>query len=130
MKFEEFELYNAIHDIYIDFEKNKQKPRSADWLIYHRKRDHLVGLIQAKIADQDEEEILKAWDDFGKNKEKYKLLIGAARKFGSKCFYHDRGLGCCSKIMTVERTPLQRDEPLSIQNSVIVCKRHNTDRRS
>jgi hypothetical protein len=130
MKFDEFPLYDALHDIYVEFEAKKQKPRSADWLIYHRKRDHLVSLVQAKLSGFEEEEILKAWDDFGKNKEKYKLLIGVCRKYGSKCFYDGRGIGCCSKIMSVERIPSQRDEELSLQNAVVVCKKHNTDRRS
>ncbi len=129
MKFDEYQLYDALHDIYVAFEKDNQKPRSADWLIYHRKRQHLVGLVHARVMTWDEEQILKAWDDFGKNKEKYKLLIATARKYGSKCFYDGRGLGCCSHIMGLERTAMQRDEPLSVSNAVVVCKKHNTERR-
>jgi len=131
MKFIEFPLYNAVHDVYLEFERQQLKPRSADWLIYQNKRLQLKKLIYSKMSEESfsEEKILKAWDDFGKNKEKYKLLISVANTFGHHCFYDNRNKGCCSDIMSVERLPGHRNEPFKAENCVIVCKRHNSDRR-
>ena len=124
MKFVEFPLYNAIHDVYVNFEKIHWKPHSADWLIYHEKRNQLTKLISEIIGDNvfTEERILKAWDDFGKNKEKYKLIISVANTFGHHCFYQNRNKGKCSNIMCVERS-------VKAENCVIVCKRHLVDHR-
>ena len=131
MKFSEYPLYNAIHDVYCEFEQTNLKPRSADWLIYRSKREQLKSLINSKLVDSlyTEEDMLKAWDDFGKNKSKYKLLIAAARRYGCHCFYEGREQGKCSHIMSIERIHNARNEPLKIENSVIVCKKHNTDCR-
>lgn len=132
MKFFEFNLYSAIHDVYLDFEKTSRKPRSADWLIYHKKRQLLCGLIERKIAenepdaDYSDERILKAWDDFGKNKEKYKLIIAVAEKFGKQCFYKNRNRGSCSDIVRVET--IKRGDEITVENCVIVCKKHSMDR--
>lgn len=79
MKLEKLNLYSAIFDVYTNFEENNLKPRSADWLIYSMKREQLCLSVRDKFPIQhnySDEEILKAWDDFGKNKQKYKMTIG------------------------------------------------------
>ncbi len=138
MKFFEFPLYYAVHDIYINFEQKKLKPRSADWLIYKNKRNQLTSLIVGKAERRndfllpslfEEEKILKAWDDFGKNKEKYKLIISVANTFGQFCFYCNRNKGVCSDTMCVERLLGHRNDSVKTENCVIVCKRHLTDYR-
>lgn len=132
MKFQEYHLYNSINDVYCCIESLNKKPRSADWLIFRDKRRELKQLIIENMADDvfyTEEQILKAWDDFGKNKEKNKLIIAVARKFGCSCFYEHRNRGPCSQIMSIERLPSTRSEPLSLESCVIVCKKHNSDNR-
>ncbi len=138
MKFHEFNLYSAIHDVYLEFEKTSRKPRSDDWLIYQSKRHELCSLINGKIlslpaalradeAEPSHERILKAWDDFGKNKEKYKLIISVANKFGRQCFYANRNRGRCSDIVRVESIA-HSDDPTAVENCMIVCKKHSLDR--
>jgi hypothetical protein len=124
MKFSEFFLYNSIHDVYLGFERSHLKPRSADWLIYHDKRKQLTDLISKNFEGNtfSEEKILKAWDDFGKNKEKYKLLLSVANTFGRRCFYEHRNKGVCSDTMCIEH--LLTSGPNKAENCVIVCKRH------
>lgn len=54
-----------------------KNPRSSDWFIYIKKRNDLICQIKRSYLNIfndrcliSEEEILKAWDVFGKNKNK------------------------------------------------------------
>ncbi|RDJ35417.1 MAG: hypothetical protein DWQ19_11415 [Crenarchaeota archaeon] len=124
MKFSDFDLYNTVHDIYLEFERNQNKPRSADWLIYHRKRQFLCHLVIERTGQQyDEEKILKAWDDFGKNKDKYRLIVAVADRFGRKCFYSNRNKGECSHTVCVENI-FNHGDPLLVEDCVISCRKH------
>ncbi len=128
MKFQDFYLYAAIHDVYLDYEKSNRKPRSANWLIYASNRRLLCDAINGhKISDRwHDERILKAWDDFGKNKEKYKLIIAVAKRFDKQCFYANRNRGCCSDIVRIEN--ILAGAPLVVENCVVVCKKHARNR--
>lgn len=130
MKFQDFNLYRAIYGIYNQFEQEDRKPRSSDWLIYKSKRKLLRDLVIANLVAIDgnlysEEEILKAWDDFGKNKEKCKLIVETGIIKGYTCYREDKGK--CSDIVSIETLPSKRNEKPVAENCVIVCKKHNSE---
>lgn len=98
MKFDEIGLYNSILKTYNKFETQKKNPRSSDWFIYSEKRRELLGEINANLA---EEYVLKSWDDFGKNKKKYRILIPLMlRKACQCCLSSFVGQGECSNVPT------------------------------
>ncbi len=88
IKVDKLNLYSAIYDVYTDFEQCDMKPRSADWLIYIDKRKTLCECVRRKLPiyfTYSEEDILKSWDDFGKNKVKYKEMIQVLRSKNRVC---------------------------------------------
>lgn len=126
MKFDDFDLYKSVYDVYLIFEKEDKKPRSSDWFIYKSKRKVLTNLVLDKLASTSselygQEQILKAWDDFGKNKEKYKLIIATANLYGCKCQFARIG-DKCSSIVGVEK--LRASQSTTPANCFIVCKKH------
>lgn len=129
MKFSDFDLYRAIHSVYLQFEKEDKKPRSADWFIYKSKRKLLINMVITNIVGfcgnlYGEEEILKAWDDFGKNKEKYKLIVETALLNGCEC-QRSSPDEICSSTVSIEK--VNSSKQLSSNNCIIVCKKHNSD---
>lgn len=128
MKFEDFNLYRAIYNVYNTFELENKKPRSADWLIYKSKRKILRNLIINNLIAingnlYSEEEILKAWDDFGKNKEKCRLIIETGVLKGFMC-YKSNCREKCSEIISIENLASKIKEEKSPENCRIVCKKH------
>lgn len=129
MKFEDFDLYRAIYNVYNEFEKNDKKPRSSDWFIYKIKRKMLRNLIITNLVAIDgnlysEEEILKAWDDFGKNKEKYRLIVETGILKGTTCHYDSSN---CSSTVSIEKIISKKNDEMIPENCRIVCKKHNSE---
>lgn len=133
MKFKEYELYYSINNVYSFFEENNFKPRSADWYIFENKRKSLCnfvlkefGKIVTNIWVHDppdipsHERILKAWDDFGKNKEKYKFLINLVKKHGKKCPQQNN----CSEVLSFKQVKNLNEQP-NINNCIIICNKHH-----
>lgn len=114
MKFFEYDLYHTVSKVYEHYEASNLKPRSADWFIYREQRAKLMQdvldelpktlLVKDRSVDICTERVLKAWDDFGKNKKKYKTLILIAEASGRGCYCNGLSsrYGPCSDVMTFE----------------------------
>lgn len=137
MKFKEYELYYSINNVYSFFEENNLKPRSADWYIFENKRISLCNFVIKEfkkitkniwIEEQLEipscEKILKSWDDFGKNKEKYKFLINLIKKHGKICPQQNN----CSDVVSFEQVKNLNELP-NINNCIIICNKHHKNER-
>jgi len=129
MKFEDFDLYRAIYSVYNNFEIEDKKPRSSDWFIYKSKRKILRNLIITNLIAingnlYSEEEILKAWDDFGKNKEKCRLIVETGIIKGYTCSKIDKLVGKCSTTISVEKVIAKKNDKMIPENCRIVCKKH------
>ena len=141
MKFTEIPIYDAIYDVYTNCENQNLEPRSTKWLISKNKRQLLVNEITSKLSPEskkelglivsDEEEILTAWEHFGKRayskkQAGLKLTIEIIRKFGAKCSYAGRLGNKCNDTVSVDR--MDAGGEYSLKNCIICCQACNSKR--
>jgi hypothetical protein len=132
MTFEDLILFEAVHDVYQEVEN----PRSSDWLMVEEKRDELCRLIRSRLP-YDQEHLLRAWDQYGKSQKaeignelkKLALTVIVARTHGRRCFFANRGKGACSNDVSIDRiVPGSRGGRYTVENCVLVCGSHNSQR--
>ena len=125
MTFDELPIYETIHDVY----PTVDEPRSDVWLT--ERAAELCRMILSGMPIYDRDAMLRAWSAYGKSPncagvKKLALAVMVARSHGRKCFWANRGKGECSEELTIDR--LIAGGPYSVENCVIACSRHNTQR--
>lgn len=136
MTFDEIPLYEAIHEVY----RTVDNPRSDAWLI-EPQRMRLLRLIQAQLpldSPFSSEEWQQCWSAYGRSRvaeagvqlKKIELAILVARVHGRRCFFFSRGLGDCSSEVNLDRIiPGARHGQYTLENCILSCSFHNTQRR-
>ena len=145
MTFDDIPLCEAVHDLYSalnDTSGNGQilgpGPRSDYWL-KDPGRERLCRFIFERVPltyvfRLNIDRITEAFSTYGRtgNKETYgrtELLVEVARAHGRTCFYANRGKGACSPEVTLDRlVPGVRGGQYTIENCVLACSRHNSQR--
>lgn len=126
MTFDELPLYEAIHDV-----RNQENPGIDMYRIEDQQK--LVSLILARLVPPvpwGSSEIVNAWVAYRKLPNgKGPLTINVARAHGRKCFYANRGVGNCNNQVSIDRLiPGSREGEYTIENCVIACGFHNSQR--
>lgn len=133
MTFDEIPLYETIHDVY----RETDKPRAERWV--HEDKEELCRRIQSALPLStpftDYRQWLRAWIQYGKSTHKENgdklaaLIVEIARTHGRRCFWANRGKGPCANEVTIDRlVPGSRGGKYVIENCVLACSIHNTQR--
>jgi len=131
MTFDELPLYEAIHDVY----RLVESPRADHWLTID------AGLLCRMIQDHlpighpfRATDMLQAWAAYGKSQtvgqyKKLELQVLVAKTHGRQCFWANRVAGDCTGEVTTDRLlPGSRGGEYTLENCVIACSFHNTQR--
>lgn len=146
MTFDDLSVYKAVYDVYAEIEESKRSPRSADWFIFSRLRDDLLGRIKEALGEVGvayieqcrhavtdiDEYLLKCWDRFGKRAvckkgAGLKLMVEVYRRQNCVCWHGSLTSDAarygvskyCSQTPVVER--LRPDRGFVADNCVISC---------
>lgn len=136
MRFIDFDLYDAIHDVRNELQECGEPIGSDRWISDESYRSDLCKRVIHKMHKRIDQDIIDAWVAFrkrakaeGTDVNKLALTIEVARLRGRTCFYADRGLGHCSDDVQLERIiPGARGGVYSLANCIIACGSHNASR--
>lgn len=125
--FDQIPLYEAVCDVMAELED----PGSDEWPVL--RQDELLVWVRNSLpvgVHYASLEMLEAWMRMRKASEyKLVLMVEVARKHGRQCYIANRGKGECSEYVSVERIkPGAFGGKYSVENCILMCSRHNSQR--